>query len=545
MKYRLLIYAFAIAVCFGCASQTTPTGGPQDKTPPELVSSNPANNQKNFNGKSLELTFNEDVRLKDPKEEILITPSPGKNILYTAKRNKVIIEPEFPWTDSTTYSLTFRDGIQDITEGNAADNLRLAFSTGESIDSLQINGTIKNTFSQDIPEKITVALYQSDTFNIFQHSPIYFTKSNKKGNFSIQNLKAGDYFVYAFEDKNKNLKVESKSEKFGYVSKHISLPATSDSIEISLIRVDARPLAITSIRNTEKTTRVRFNKSIDSLKIDGLEKSHAIYTYDDTQSEVIFYQKFEPTDSIRIRLMTKDSVFQSLDTTFYLKYAETKMAKESFSLKDLSFNYDLNKKQLKQRLSFNKPIIYVNYDSLYIMMDSLTIISLGKQNLTIDTLYHTISLVTTLEAKVDSVKQGKTIPFKPYLRYGKGTFISIDQDSSKAISKNIIFRKEDETGLITAKIETQEKNYEVQLLNSDNTISEKLRNPKELNFKFVEPKDYKIMITIDTNGNGKWDPGSFENKIEPERVIFYKSDEGKYSFPIRANWEYGPLVIKF
>jgi uncharacterized protein (DUF2141 family) len=545
MKYQVLIYTIAIAVIFGCASQTTPTGGPQDKIPPELVSSNPANNQKNFKGKSLELTFDEDVRLKDPKEEILITPSPGKNILYTAKRNKIIIEPELPWTDSTTYSLTFRDGIQDITEGNAADNLRLAFSTGESIDSLQINGTIKNTFSQNIPEKITVALYQSDTFNIFLHSPIYFTKSNKKGNFSIQNLKAGNYYVYAFEDKNKNLKVESKTEKFGYLSNPINLPAISDSVQISLIRVDARPLAITSIRNTEKTTRVRFNKSIDSLKIEGLEKSNAIYTYDDTQSEVIFYQKFEPTDSIKIKLTTQDSVFQRLDTTFYLKYAETKMAKESFSLKDLSFYYDLNKKQLKQRFSFNKPIIEVNYDSIYIMLDSLTTINLGKENLTIDTLYHTISVETNLEAKIDTTKQGKNIPFKPYLKYGKGAFISIDQDSSKTLSKNITFRKTDETGLITGKIETQEKNYEVQLLSSDNTISEKLRNPKELNFKFVEPKDYKIMVIIDSNGNGKWDPGSFEKKIEPEKVIFYKSEEGKYSFPIRANWEYGPLVIKF
>ncbi len=545
MKLRFFI-SFIIGTYFwGCASQTTPTGGPQDKIPPELVESNPTNGQKNFKGKVIELTFNEDVRLKDPKEEILITPSPGKNIIYTAKRNKVTIEAENPWIDSTTYSITFREGIQDITEGNPAENLRLAFSTGESIDSLQINGHISNIFSETIPDKITVALYQSDTFNIFNHSPTYFTKSNKKGNFTLQNLKAGDYYVYAFEDKNKNLKVESKTEKFGYIARPINLPDNTDSLNISLIRVDARPLTITSIRYTDKTTRVRFNKSIDSLKIEGIEKSNAIYSFDDTQSEVIFYQSFDSKDSIKIRLMTQDSVYQSLDTTFYLKYSETKMAKESFSLKELTYGYDLSSKQLKHRLSFNKPISKVNYDSLYIKMDSLTIINFDKSDLLIDTLYHTISFVTRLEPKVDSSKQTKVKPFKPFLRYGKGTFVSIDQDSSKAISKNIVFLDEEDTGLITGKVETKEKNYEVQLLYTDNTIAHKLRNPKELNFKFVEARDYKLLVVIDTNGNGKWDPGSFQKHIEPEKVIFYKSDEGKYSFPIRANWEYGPLVIKF
>jgi len=545
MSLRYYIFIIICITFLGCASQTTPTGGPQDKIPPELTESNPTNGQKNFKGKIIELTFNEDVKLKDPKEEVLITPSPGKNIKYIAKRNKVIIEPENPWTDSTTYSFTFREGIQDITEGNPAENLRLAFSTGESIDSLQINGNVGIIFSEKIPEKITVALYQSDTFNIFTHSPIYFTKTNKKGNFSLQNLKAGDYYIYAFEDKNKNLKIESKSEKFGFLSKPINLPVNTDSIKIDLITVDASPLTITSIRHTDKTTRVRFNKSVDSLKIEGLKKTESLYAYGDTQNEVIFYQQFNLEDSIKIRLTTQDSVYQSLDTTFYLKYSQTKMAKESFSLKELIYHYDLASKQLRHKLSFNKPIAKVNFDSLYIKMDSLTTINFNQRDIIVDTLYHTLYLVTKLEAKLDSSKQTKVKPFKPYLRYGKGTFVSIDQDSSKAITKNIVFLKEEDTGLITGKIETKEKNYEVQLLYADNSIAQKLRNPKELNFKYVEAKDYKLLVIIDSNANGKWDPGSFQKHIEPEKVIFYKSDEGKYSFPIRANWEYGPMVIKF
>jgi len=546
MKFHEVLSFLAISLLLGCASQTTPTGGPKDEIPPELVSSNPTNGQKNFEGGTLELTFNELIKLKDPKEEILITPSPGKNTKFTAKKNKVFIEPETPWLENTTYSLSFREGVQDLTEGNPADNLRLAFSTGETIDSLSIQGNVGQLFSEKIPDKITVALYQSDTFNIFNHAPTYFTKANKKGKFSIQNLKAGQYFIYAFEDKNKNLKVESKSEKFSFKSEPINLEQDSDSISLNLFNVDARPPAITSIRHTDQTTLVRFNKLADSLSVSLQNKSQALVTYGDNQGELIFYHGFESTDSIKVKLHFRDSVQQSLDTTFYLKSSITKMAKESFSLKEINESYDASKKEFNYKISFNKPISIIRFDSLYIQKDSVDRQLILAEDLYIDTLHHTINLKVKVEAKPDTSKIKDTKQsFKPYLRYGKGAFISIETDTSKSITKNITFVKEEDTGLVTGKVETKEKNYEIELVTADNTLIYQVRNTKELNFKFLKPQDYKIRVIIDTNGNGKWDAGNFEKGIEPEKIFYYKSDEGKYVFPIRANWEYGPLVIKF
>jgi uncharacterized protein (DUF2141 family) len=532
-------------ILIGCASQTTPTGGPQDEIPPVLISSNPKNGQKNFKGKTLELDFDEDVRLKDPKEEILITPSAGKNVKFTAKKNKIIIEPEEEWKDSTTYSLTFREGIQDLTEGNPAENLRLAFSTGNEIDSLSINGSVSEVFSEKIPEKITVALYQADTFDIFNHTPTYLTKSDKKGKFSIQNLKAGTYYIYAFNDKNKNLKIESKTEKFGYLSKPIELLKNSDSLDINLITVDARPLAISSIRNTNKTTRVRFNKSIDSINVSGITKEQAQYILDDQHSEIIFYQSFDTSDSLSTRIYAKDSVNQFIDSTFYIKYSTTKMASESFTLSEKAYQYSIQHKTLYHTLSFNKPLANINLDSIYIKLDSATTTSIKPSNLSIDSLYHTIIISVKIDKPADTLADGMLNKFKPFLQYGKGAFISVEQDSSKKISKTISFPQEDDTGLVTGKISTQEKNFEIQLTTFDNKIVEKLINAKEINLQYLTPQDYRVRIIIDSNGNGKWDPGNFYKKIEPEKVVLYKSDEGKYTFPIRANWEYGPLLIKF
>ena len=484
MKFNKALLLLITILLAGCASITTPTGGPKDETPPELIESNPTNGQKNFKGKAIELTFNEDLKLKDPKEEILITPSPGKNNTFTVKKNKVIIEPENPWEENTTYSINFREGIQDITEGNPAENLRLAFSTGETIDSLSIDGKVAFTFSEKIPEKITVALYQSDTFNIYNHTPTYFTKINKEGFFSIQNLKGGEYFVYAFDDKNKNLKVESKTEKFGYLSSPISLIQKKDSLIINLIMVDARPPAITSIRHTSETNLIRMNKEADSVKIEIADNSKVLATYGDKKSELIFYHDFENYDSLKVTLFMLDSVQQSLDTAFYIKRTETKVAKEGFNLNEISSQYNLRTKIFKHEISFNKPIAAINIDSIYIKVDSLTTISFDQKDLVIDTFRHTLSLESKIEIQEEEQIEKTEKKEKPYLRIGKGAIVSYQMDSSKSITKEITILKEADTGLVTGKIETLEENFILQLLTTNDLLIEELTNQKDFSIKY-------------------------------------------------------------
>jgi len=546
MKFRQIISVVLFNSLLACASVTTPTGGPKDETPPDLVSSNPSIGQRNFKGQQLELTFSEAIKLKDPKEEILITPSPGKNTSYTIKKDKLIIEPENPWEENTTYSLNFRDGVQDLTEGNPVENLRLAFSTGPEIDSLSISGEVAFTFSEKIPEKITVALYQSDTVDIFTQTPTYFTKTNKEGQFSIQNLKSGKYFVYAFDDKNKNLKIESKNEKFGFIASPIELTTNEDSLKIYLITVDTRKPGLTSIRHTNQTSLVGLNKSPDSLTITLADKSKALVTFGDKPSELIFYHAFDERDSLKVNLLMKDSTQQILDTTFYIKHSESKIAKETFTTQERQNVYDPFKQNFTYQLSYNKPLAHINTDSIYIKLDSLNLINIESTDILIDTLYHLITLTKNIEppnTAQESEKKKKKI--NPYIRFGKGALVSYEQDSAKNITKQIEFLGKDDTGSITIKIETNEKYYLIQLLTRDDKIVRELRNPSSISFSFLSPQEYKIRIIIDSNANGKWDAGNFYKKEEPEKVILYKTEEGKFSFPLRANWDYEPSGIKF
>jgi len=536
LKYPSLLLLTA------CANIAMPTGGPRDKTPPELLSSSPHNNQLNFNGKSIELVFNEDIKLKDPKEEILIVPSIGKKTLFTVKKKKLIISPELEWLPNTTYSINFRDGVQDITEGNPAENLHLAFSTGPIIDSLSINGMVNDIFTEKIPLKITIALYQSDTFDIFKHTPTFFTKSDKNGKFSLPNLKAQQYFIYAFDDKNKNLKVDSKTEKFGFRTFSINPLSLKDSIQIPMISVDSRPLTITNIRHTDKTSRLRFNKPIDSLSIQGISSRETIYTFGSDQSELIFYNAFTKGDSIKTTLNATDSVGNKIDTVFFIKYGEIKTAEESFKVKEFPQQYDVPTRIYTYTLGFNKPISKINTDSLLVKYDTIKTVPVEIKNIKIDTLHNQVTIKTPVEELQDPEKK-KTLQAQFLL--GKGAFITIANDSLKRTIKQIKVFVEDDMGTVAVKVETKEPNYIVQVMTSDNKVVQSHSNIKNYTIKNLEPMEYRLRIIVDENKNGKWDSGNFYKRIEPERIILFKSEEGKYSFPLRANWEYGPVLIKF
>jgi uncharacterized protein (DUF2141 family) len=50
--------------------------------------------------------------------------------------------------------------------------------------------------------------------------------------------------------------------------------------------------------------------------------------------------------------------------------------------------------------------------------------------------------------------------------------------------------------------------------------------------KFVSPGEYEIRIIFDDNSNGKWDPGNYSKKLQPEKAITLTQ-----KIAVRANWD--------
>jgi hypothetical protein len=51
-------------------------------------------------------------------------------------------------------------------------------------------------------------------------------------------------------------------------------------------------------------------------------------------------------------------------------------------------------------------------------------------------------------------------------------------------------------------------------------------------YDFLYPQPYKLKVILDKNGNGKWDPGNYLKKQQPEKVIYNTE-----AVNIRSNWD--------
>jgi len=535
--------AFLIVSClWRCAVQTTPQGGPKDETPPILMRSTPQEKETNFHEKTIELTFNEKVKLNNPTDEIIITPSPGKIIDFKAIKNKITIEPKDGWAENTTYSISFREGVQDITEGNSADTLHLAFSTGPEIDSLSIFGKITNGIKEEIPQKITIAIYESDTTDIFKHAAVYFTKTNKQGQFKLENLKAGKYFLYGFEDRNKNLKIESTTEIFGFKSEPIVLVSDRpDSIIFSLAKADSRPIKINSIRRTDKSTRVIFNKSIVAYEVSTDSIDTPINYFGDNTSEIILFNPVNKTDSVRINLVAKDSINLKLDTVFYTKQSLTKAQVESFKINYDQPIYVPETETFTLKGSFNKPIKQINTDSIFIKIDSTNRIQIDEKELLINNINKTISLYKKIERNKFITKETTN----PAVILGKAFLTTFEDDTTKAETKQIKTLSSEKTATLEIQIKTLQKSFIIQLLNGSGIVLESVKNVKNYIFKNLDPVTYKLRVIDDKNANGQWDTVNILTRTEAEPVHYYKSQEGRTDIATRENSDIGPLILTF
>ncbi|HTF21506.1 MAG TPA: Ig-like domain-containing domain [Chryseolinea sp.] len=567
--FLLILTVFALS----CARQTSPTGGPKDSIPPTVVRTIPEDQQINFQGQQIEATFSESVQLNNPKEQLIITPGVGKDFQASVKKNKVVVKLTKPLSPNTTYTISFREAVQDITEKNPAQNLHLAFSTGTYIDSLHLFGRVYEVLTAKEGKDATVGLYEQDTFNIFRHKPSYFTKADATGIFHLDNLKPGSYRVYAWLDNNKNLLVDSKSEAYGFLPETVRPQDSTYALEIPLVKLDARPLRITSARPSQTFFNIKTSKSTDyfSVTTQGTEL-YAAYGEDHENIRIYNTMTLQAEDSIPIAFIARDSLLQSIDTTLYLKFAQRTIKPQPFQMAGEQFSISGASGLMYGLLSFNKPVMNINYDSIYYRIDTTQIVKILPQDVHLDSMRTRLTITKQLDKSLlqpkppvkSNTQQPKTTtpptpraeprtsktkpvqkknPNNNELTIADGTFISAEGDSSKAMAAAIKPTTIETTGVIILEIKTQQRPLLVQLLSKGNVVSQQAAKTKTI-FPDLQPGEYTLRVIVDTDQNLRWSPGNIFQNHPPEPIYFYMNEEGKPSITLKANWE-RELLITF
>lgn len=549
----LLLQVILLFICLflfvKCANKSSPTGGPKDETPPTLVSSIPITGTTNFTSKIIELEFDEYVKLDKAKEQIIVTPRINGSYTLKQRRNKIIMEFDSAFAENTTYTINFRESIVDITESNPAEKLKIAFSTGSYIDSLSISGYVQLVRSGLSAQKATVSMYEAmDTSTVLDGLPYYFTETNDSGYYELENLKAGDYRVYSFQDANKNLKAESDSEPYGFLKDTLSLSKDTTKVNFLLVNLDVGPLAQISARQSGTTFDIRFNKYLIDYSLTALDSTIELQHYytDQERKSISIYNTINIIDSLAVSLTVYDSISQELADTVYVKFAETTRKPVAFTLEISMDPIPVSNPLLSATIDFNKPIQSINKDSIYIQLDSAFLVQFDSTQITWNesntqvkyNLTFADSLFQPSEQSPEKTAERNFNKVTPSIILGHGAFISIEGDSSSASSKALPFTQETSLATLTLNLTTNENAFFIELIDSQYEVIEtKYTRRSQVTFENIPPGDYMIRAIIDDNENNTWDPGNIRSNQLPENIVYFQTRDGSKTINLRANFD--------
>jgi uncharacterized protein (DUF2141 family) len=536
---KYLVFFISILVFVRCATPSYPTGGERDSTPPKVLSVSPPDSMLNFVGNEIVFKFNEFVQIENPQQTVLITPSPKEFPSIVARKKELVIKFKEALLDSTTYSISFNNGLKDLNEGNPLENFTYVFSTGPTLDSLILKGNLFFSETTTFPPNTFVGLYKNlDDSVLYKQKPDYIFNLKSEGPFQFNNLKAGSFRCFALSDKNFNFIYDLPSEFVGFAKDIIIISADSvQTLDLTLFKSLESKFRISNYSNTftngggfiELNKPIDFNtkwalkESNDSLKIlfsELNEERNIINFWLDNLKEKVNYKlglfiKDEMVDSINVvsKSISESNSFLSLTTTQLNKLKIVDIKPDNILILKSSIPLDsnqcLNEAFLMDSISRRVKKIGYLVDNQFITINDVVL----------DTSYN-------------------------QLIFPKNSLVSFNGLTNDSIVFNLKSVKANDLGSLKLSFElpSDSINYIIKIYNTNAGFSEIIRVNKVSNFIWFKenlfPGNYNLEIVFDENFDGLFTNGSINDFKMPE----YKFS---YSKPItlKNNWDLEENIV--
>ncbi len=473
---RIFIWGLILILIQGCARVGRPTGGPIDHNPPSFLSSDPSYRSTNFQDDEIIIEFDEYLRLKDPNQQVMISPPVKKKPLVREREKTIRITFNEKLQENTTYTLNFGKAIADLNEGNALPDFEFVFSTGNTVDSLSLTGKIMDAFTnvEDKKAPFYVMLYENSNDSApYISLPNYFGKANEFGLFAVNNIHPGDYRVVALEDKNNNYLYDKGLERIAFLDSALRINAGNVVLENFIkdtIKIITQPLK--PVKGKKDTTELK----ADTL-IAGEKSLHA--------RKVFLYYFLEQNDNLYL-----DSYKRSAKERFTLLF--NRPLYDNIGIKPLNFHADSNW-FITESKGGNDSLVYWITDTAIIHMDTLNL----------ELSYLTKDSAGGFVTKIDSISLRNTVLSGRTNR---------NNNARRARSE---LKKE-----ISEKARLQSNINSKEVLDINKTIIISTQKP----LKNVDPAQIELSLLVDST----YTPQLFEVKPDSQSI---------YKFGISSVWE--------
>ena len=512
-----------ILILAACASVQQPGGGPKDTQAPKVLKEKPKNLSTRFAAKEIEIEFDEFVKLTNEFSEVSVSPALENQPIIKVQKEKLTIKLEEQLQANTTYTINFGKAIGDVNENNILKNYSYVFSTGEVLDSLAVSGNVKSALTNEQLKDALVFIFPADQDTLFgKKKPAVYTQTDSAGNFSLRNLKAGKYHIYALTEKSNDRIYQQGEDEIGFIDTAIVLQKNVNDINFRVFK-EAPAKFIIKERKIESDGSIllSFNKGISKpevKEVDGNILSKAKKEFNTKGDSLrIWFQELD-FDSLKLAIYS--------DTQLLEKVAIGRNKKENINRSPvITDNLAGNKLKpgtdLIMRLSY--PI--TNLDSTKIQLTADSVEQVGWK----------ISKIMGSDREYRFI-----YPFrvgKLYrLEIKEGAFTAFTGLKSKAYVKDLLADDPENYGNLSLTVNPAktDQQYVLQLIDErEHLIREDIIKGKGiLNYNNYPVGKYAIRIVLDENGNGTWDSGNFEKKKQPEKTWNYNK-----VITLRANWD--------
>ncbi|MBZ9626914.1 Ig-like domain-containing protein [Psychroflexus sp. CAK1W] len=522
---RSLFILVLVLISSSCAQRGRPDGGPKDTEPPKFVNSDPENYSTNYKKEEIIINFDEYLVLQEPRQQIFFSPpiEPRPNIypLGPASRYIRLDIPRDSLDDHTTYTVNFGKSIKDNNEGITLPYFKYVFSTGDYVDSLQVEGNVFDAYNRLSDENISVMLYALDsTYTdsvVYNQSPRYVSYVRDSTSlFSLDNLKPGNYKMVAISDKNNNYKFDPAQDKIGFVEDTVKIP-TNQLFDILVFKEELDFEASRPKQISKQHFEFGYQGRLEQYKIDLISET--------TEPFQAKYFKDEETDTLHYwykPYLEKDSLLFAFSNQGKMDTVEIRPKQiEEDSLKISEVKINRNKLLATFKLKANTPISSFEKDSIRMMtQDSIPV----EFDLKMDTLYN--HLVFEFDKKEKTSYQIDLLP---------GAITDFFDAKTDSLNFKYTTRPLADFGNLALTINNVD-DYPiiVELLDEQGKVESSVYETEKSTvfFELINPGYYYVRLIYDLNANGRWDTGDFLKGIKPEPVLYENQP-----VEIRANWD--------
>ena len=440
----------------------------------------------------------------------------------------------------------------------------LAFSTGAVLDSMYITGIVQDCNTLMPVKGATVMLYKDQADSaIFLRRPVAAGKTDDWGFFCLRNIQDTVYRLFAVMDANYDNKYDATTEQVAFFDSLIrpvsvvkdSIPelqkylmtdtlaclARNTQYELNMFKETPSTQMITNYeRIGERTAYITFMApyaKIDSLWIKGIphEKIITQFNIEQDSLEIWINDPAEQPDTLFLNVdyLKTDTLGKLVPFVEEIKLAKPKelnvrkSAKKDIKKEDTTavFSVSAEPDKVEQTgfvVEFKYPVVETAFDSVtFRYLNPRQQESKGKFTVTQDTLNLRRYVIRPEEKLLPGYEYFLNIPGKK--------FKDINGLYNDSLEVSVTLPNDETLSSLTLSLSNVRNKYIVDMLNEkrDQVLrSYIIESDQTLSFPYLKAGKYSIRLTEDVNRNGIVDTGNLLERKQPEKVMFYKLDDG-------------------